>query len=286
MSKLTTRCCAAPRCPRPPAPPRRRAAATGSGRRRGRAAELEDAAGADRARADHVAGPQHASIADAWAISVAPAWCRSAELAPAPLLAVDPRHHRARGHARRASSSSSGVTSTGPSDVAKSLPLAGPRPRRHLPALEVAGRPVVHHREAGDHVEPVGRRRRRGTRRRSPPPPRARSRAPRCPAGARTASPGPSTRGRVREVEDGQLVPVGLHLQAAAAAGRGHVGLEGVEVADRRRLRHGASSRTRSSGLRLADRRRRVGRAIAAATAASCAAADRRRGERGDQRPR
>ena len=43
--------------------------------------------------------------------------------------------------------SSSGETSTGPSEVAKSLPFAGPSPTAHLPRLEVAGGPVVHDRE-------------------------------------------------------------------------------------------------------------------------------------------
>src|SRR5256885_13933660 len=43
---------------------------------------------------------------------------------------------------------------------------------------------------------------------------------------------GPVDRGRVREVEDGDLVPLGRHLLSAQSTGSLHVLFEGVEVAD------------------------------------------------------
>ena len=54
---------------------------------------------------------------------------------------------RATARMSRSAGSSSTDTRTGPSEVAKSLPLAWPEPDLHLASLKVTGRPVVHDRE-------------------------------------------------------------------------------------------------------------------------------------------
>ena len=75
----------------------------------------------------------------------APATCRRARRARA---ARAP--HRSPARRRDPRTSSSGVTSTGPIDRAKSLLFDGPKPDCALGALEVARRPVVRERDAAD----------------------------------------------------------------------------------------------------------------------------------------
>ena len=129
---------------------------------------------------------------------------------------------------RRRSPSSSGVTSTGPSEVAKSLPFAGPRPtfiswrcRSRADQSFMTVKPPIcavgaDHR---GHLELVVQR-----------------------LGAlrvRDLVVGPVDRGRVREVEDRDLVPLRHDLAAAGDRARvADVLLEGVEVAHRRRPLH------------------------------------------------
>src|SRR6516225_2798759 len=62
-----------------------------------------------------------------------------------------------------------------------------------------------------------------------------------APTFAATSVPAPKHGRGVREVEDGDLVPLRGHVQPARGARRADVLLEGVEVADRRRVQDGRS---------------------------------------------
>ena len=124
------------------------------------------------------------------------------------------------------------MTSSGPSEVAKSFPFARAQAHGHLLALKVAGAPVVHDREAGDDLQrPVvggdiaafltddaGQLELEVER-------LAAQRRPDRLVGADHA-------GGVREVEDRHLVPLGLHVEPAELQRRLDVLLEAVEIAD------------------------------------------------------
>ena len=133
----------------------------------------------------------------------------------------------------RASASSSGVTSHGPNELAKSLPLAGPSRTavssrwrsRADQSLKIVYPPIASSARSGARSPPACPRR---------PRPPARSRAPRTPP-APDRIVGPADLRDVGEVEDRQPVPGLRDLAAAALPHRPDVALEGIEVTERRR---------------------------------------------------
>ena len=147
---------------------------------------------------------------------------------------------------RRRSPSSSGVTTIGPERGREVLALRRPEADLHLAPLQVAGRPVVHDREAADRARP----------RRSPPPPRARSRAPRSPRGTGSRRRARRSRPGSRSRRPGSRTTRRARPARPRDARRVlHVLLEGVEVAHRRRAAHGrAAGRTSSSGYSACSR--------------------------------
>src|SRR5215216_6482189 len=182
---------------------------------------LEDAAGADRARAEDVAGAE-LRVARSLGDEGSPRKVHVTELAARALLAVHARHHRRRRAVELVRRDDDRAEAR-----REVLAFRRPKPDLHLLALEVARRPVVHHGEAADRligaddrrdlelvVQLLGAFRVRNLRLR------------------------PVDRIRVREVEDGLSVPLLWHLEAATGSSGLHVLLERVEVAYGRRLEH------------------------------------------------
>jgi hypothetical protein len=179
-------------------------------------AVFEDATGSDRARAEDVAWQQH-RVQRRLRDDLLPREVHIREFTARALLAVDPRDHRA-----AATVEFVRCDHERPEAGSEVLSLRRPEPHLHLPALKIARRPVVHHREATD-----------------------------LPLGAddggdlelvvellrslriRDLVFRPVDRRRVREVEDRLLVPLGGHIEASQGACSLDVLLEGIEVADR-----------------------------------------------------
>src|SRR5256885_3979570 len=182
---------------------------------------LEDATGADRSRAEHVAR-QEARVARRVRDDRAPRVVHVPELAARALLAVDAREHRA-----AAAVELVGRDDDRPEAGREVLPLRRPEADPHLRALQISRGPVVHDREAADlapgaddrsHLELVVelvRVRRLGD----------------------LVALAVDRRG-AREVEDVDLVPLVRHVEAARRTRRLDVLLESVEVPHRRRVQH------------------------------------------------
>src|SRR6266511_455957 len=177
-------------------------------------AVLEDAAGADRAGAEDVAGAE-VRVPGRLREDRVPGMVHVRELAARTFLAVDAGDHRPGCPVELV-----GRDDDRPEARREVLALGRPESDAHLRPLEVARGPVVHDGEAADpalgtddrsHLELIVEL------------PRARW--------VRDVVPRSVDRGRVREVEDRDLVPLLRHLLAARAPSRAHVLLERVEVA-------------------------------------------------------
>ena len=211
---------------------------------------LGDAAAADRAGADHVAGPQQrverGAIDDRLPRVVRSRRFpreRSSPFTRATISACEP-------------SNSSTVTSSGPRLVAKSLPFAGPSPTRTSCICRSRADQSFMHGEPSDTaarsddggnlelvVELLGLVR----------------------IGDRVL--GAEDRRRIGEVEDGDLVPLGRHRRAAIRTRRRDVLLEREEVANRGRRRNRRTQthvleRELAVGRNLATRRENCGKAL------------------------
>src|SRR5712691_2606178 len=182
-------------------------------------AELQDAAGADGARAENVAR-QEPGVARRVLADRAPRVLHVGRGAPRALLAVHSGDHRA-GAAVELVRRDDHRAEAG----REVLALGRPQPDLHLGALKITGRPVVHDGEAGDlplradHggelelvVELLGAFR------------------------VRDLVVRPVHGRGIGEVEDRDLVPLRGHVEPAGRAGSPDVLLEGVEVADRGRV--------------------------------------------------
>src|SRR5215213_265633 len=185
-------------------------------------AMLEDAAGADGARAEHVARPQLRVLRSVGEDRL-PRVIHVAEVPARALLAV-----HARDHLQPQVAELVGCDDDRTERGGEVLAFRRPEADSHLLALQVARRPVVHDRKAADRsacaddggdLELVVER----------------LRAVRI----RDFVLGAVDRRGVREVEGGELVPLGRHFAAAGDAARVRdVSLEGVEIAYRRRPPH------------------------------------------------
>src|SRR5439155_13544244 len=182
-------------------------------------AVLEDAAGADGARAEDVARPE-LRVARGVGDDRVPGVVHVAGVPARALLPVHARDHLQAEVAELVRRDDDRAERG-----REVLPLRRAETDRHLLALQVARRPVVHHREAADRAVRADHRRDlelvvellRAFR-------------------VRNLVAGPVDRRRVREVEGRDLVPLGGDLAAAGDRARvAHVLLERVEVAYRRR---------------------------------------------------
>ena len=186
-------------------------------------AVLEDAAAADRARADHVARAKHRVPRAPARASASQPWYRSREVAARALLAV-----HARDHLPVAAVELVGRDEHRPERRREVLALRRPEPDAHLLPLQVARRPVVQHREAAD--LPLGADH-RGALELVVELLR--------PLRIRDLVVRPVDRGRVREVEDRHLVPLLRHLGAARAARAfATCSSNAMKSRTRRRLKH------------------------------------------------
>src|SRR5438105_3132251 len=182
-------------------------------------AELEDAAAADGAGTQHVAG-EEARVPRGVRDDCGPGVVHDLALTAGALPVFDADDHR-----RLRAVELVRRHDDPPEAGGEVLPLGGPEAGLQLGPLEIARRPVVHDREAADpalgaddrgHLELVVEL----------------LRALRV----RNLVLGTEDRGRAREVEDGLPVPLRRHVETAGGAGRPDVLLEGVEVADRGRV--------------------------------------------------